>query len=82
MLPEDAKATGRSPQPRIDAPAPARDRIESVGQWQVARDTLLELEHGWTDEFMATGSGLHGSGALAPKGVQLSIAFDASFTHM
>ena len=32
---------------------------------------------------MATGAGIYGSGVLSPKEVELlSIAFDASFTHM
>ena len=42
-----------------------------------------ELDPVWTDEFMATGIGIYGSGILPPKDVELlSIAFDASFTHM
>jgi alkylhydroperoxidase/carboxymuconolactone decarboxylase family protein YurZ len=37
----------------------------------------------WTDEFMATGAALYGSGILSAKDVELlSIAFDASYTHM
>ncbi|MDM0079679.1 hypothetical protein QTI17_03655 [Variovorax sp. J31P179] len=32
---------------------------------------------------MATGAGIHGSGVLPPKEIELlSIAFDASYTHM
>lgn len=37
----------------------------------------------WTDEFMATGAALDASGILSAKAVELlSIAFDASYTHM
>src|SRR5262245_40484458 len=37
----------------------------------------------WTDAFMATGIGIYASGVLPPKEVELlSIAFDASYTHM
>ena len=34
-------------------------------------------------EFMATGGGIYGSGVFSPKEIELlSIAFDASYTHM
>jgi alkylhydroperoxidase/carboxymuconolactone decarboxylase family protein YurZ len=37
----------------------------------------------WTDEFMACGGGIYKRGILSAKEVELiSIAFDASFTHM
>ncbi len=37
----------------------------------------------WTDDFMAMGANIYGSGVLSAKEVELlSIAFDASFTHM
>jgi len=37
----------------------------------------------WADQFMATGIGLYASGVLPPKEVEfLSIALDASYTHM
>ena len=44
---------------------------------------LLELDPLWTDEFMATGVGIYGSNVFKPKEVELlSVAFDASYTHM
>ena len=43
----------------------------------------MELDPVWTDEFMAAGAGVYASGVLPAKDVELlSIAFDASFTHM
>jgi len=37
----------------------------------------------WTDEFMATGAGIYGGGVMSAKDTELlSIAFDASYTHM
>ena len=37
----------------------------------------------WTDQFMATGAGVYGSGVMSSKEIELlSIAFDASYTHM
>jgi alkylhydroperoxidase/carboxymuconolactone decarboxylase family protein YurZ len=43
----------------------------------------LELDPMWTDQFMATGAGIYGSGVMPAKEIELlSIAFDASYTHM
>jgi alkylhydroperoxidase/carboxymuconolactone decarboxylase family protein YurZ len=44
---------------------------------------IFELDPVWTDEFMATGVGIYGSGLFSAKEIELlSIAFDASYTHM
>ena len=57
--------------------------MKAIGQWNVAWDGFLALDPAWTDAFMAMGAGIYGSGALPPKEIELlSIAFDASFTHM
>ncbi len=54
-----------------------------MGQWNTAWDPFYELDPVWTDEFMATGLGIYAGGMLPAKDVELlSIAFDASFTHM
>ncbi|WP_156928402.1 carboxymuconolactone decarboxylase family protein [Bradyrhizobium sp. th.b2] len=46
-------------------------------------DPFFQLDPVWTDAFMATGAGVYGSGTFAPKEVELlSVAFDASYTHM
>jgi alkylhydroperoxidase/carboxymuconolactone decarboxylase family protein YurZ len=57
--------------------------MRAIGQWNTAWDPFFELDPVWTDEFMATGAGIYKSGVLPAKEVELiSIAFDASFTHM
>ena len=57
--------------------------MRTVGQWNTAWDPFLDLDPVWTDAFMATGMAIYGSSVLRPKEVELlSIAFDASYTHM
>ena len=57
--------------------------MKAVGQWNTAWDPFYALDPVWTDEFMATGIGIYASGVMTPKEVELlSIAFDASYTHM
>ena len=57
--------------------------MRAAGQWNDAWNPFFELDPGWTDEFMATGVAVYGSGVMSPKVVELlSIAFDASYTHM
>ena len=54
-----------------------------IGQWSRAWDPFFELDPVWTEEFMATGIGIYARGVMPPKEVELlSIAFDASYTHM
>ena len=84
MLIEEAKAAGVTPAPRSSKPAtPSVDRMRALGQWNTAWDPFYNLDPGWTDEFMAAGVAIYASGVLSAKDVELvSIAFDASFTHM
>lgn len=84
ILLEEAKAAGVQPKPRTESkPTPACDAMRAIGQWNTAWDPFFELDPVWTDEFMATGAGIYKSGVLPAKEVELiSIAFDASFTHM
>ena len=57
--------------------------MRELGQWNDAWNPFFDLDPIWTDEFMATGAGIYGSGLLSSKFVELiSIAFDASYTHM
>src|SRR5215467_8709326 len=83
VLLEEAKSAGARP-PAKRAPAtPACDKMKAIGQWNTAWDPFYELDPAWTDEFMATGAGIYASGILPAKDVELlSIAFDASYTHM
>jgi alkylhydroperoxidase/carboxymuconolactone decarboxylase family protein YurZ len=64
-------------------PTPACDTMKAIGQWNAAWDPFLQLDPGWTDAFMGTGGGIYRSKILSAKDLELiSIAFDASFTHM
>ncbi len=82
ILLEEAKAAGVKPTPK-NAATPACDQMRAAGQWNQAWDPFYELDPVWTDQFMATGFGIYASGVMTPKLVELlSIAFDASYTHM
>jgi alkylhydroperoxidase/carboxymuconolactone decarboxylase family protein YurZ len=84
ILLEEAKAAGVQPAPRqTTEPTPACDAMRAVGQWNTAWDPFFELDPVWTDEFMAMAVGIYKGGVLPAKEIELiSIAFDASFTHM
>jgi alkylhydroperoxidase/carboxymuconolactone decarboxylase family protein YurZ len=83
ILLEEAKAAAVKPAAKPEAPTPACDKMKSVGQWNAAWDPFFELDPVWTDEFMATGVGIYGNGLFSAKEIELlSIAFDASYTHM
>jgi alkylhydroperoxidase/carboxymuconolactone decarboxylase family protein YurZ len=83
ILLEEAKAAGVAPKPAPAVATPAVDKMKAIGQWNAAWDGFLALDPAWTDAFMAMGAGIYGSAVLPPKDIELlSIAFDASFTHM
>jgi alkylhydroperoxidase/carboxymuconolactone decarboxylase family protein YurZ len=82
LLIEEAKAAGVDVA-RKTAPTPAADQMRVAGQWNLAWDPFVELDPTWTDQAMATGIGVYASGVFTPKEVELlSIALDASYTHM
>jgi len=83
ILLEEAKAAAKQPAPKPAAATPACDEMKAIGQWNTAWDPFYQLDPVWTDAFMATGAGIYASGVLPAKDVELlSIAFDASYTHM
>jgi len=83
ILLEEAKEAGVSPQKKNPELTPACDHMRSVGQWNTAWDPFYELDPQWTDQFMATGGSIYGGTLFSPKEIELlSIAFDASYTHM
>ena len=83
ILLEEATLAGVHKQATPNAATPACDKMKAVGQWNVAWNPFYDLDPLWTDEFMATGVGIYANGVLPAKDVELlSIAFDASFTHM
>ncbi len=83
ILLEEAKAAGKTPAAKPAASTPACDKMKAIGQWNAAWDPFFQLDPVWTDEFMGTGAGIYGSGVMPAKETELlSIAFDASYTHM
>jgi len=84
ILMEEAKTAGLAPVARSNKPAtPSIDKLRAIGQWNTVWDPFYELAPAWTDEFMAAAVEIYASGVLPPKDIELlSIAFDASYTHM
>lgn len=83
ILLEEAKAAGKAPTPKGKPATPACDKLKAVGQWNDAWNPFFELDPTWTEEFMGVGAGIYVGGVLSPKDAELlSIAFDASYTHM
>lgn len=83
MLLEEAKAAGVHAAAKEPTTTPAVDKMRAIGQWNEAWNPFFELDPGWTDGFMAAGGSIYGAGLFSPKEVELlSIAFDASYTHM
>ena len=83
ILLEEVKPASAQPVSRAAGPTPSCDKMKAIGQWNTAWDPFYELDPEWTDEFMATGAGIYASGILPAKDVELlSIALDASYTHM
>ncbi len=83
ILLEEAKTAGVTVKSAAPVATPSVDKMKAIGQWNIAWEPFLAIDPGWTDAVMATGAGIYGSGVLTPKEIELlSIAFDASFTHM
>ncbi len=83
LLEEARQAAATLPRRAAGEATPYCDRMRAIGQWNPAWDPLYELDPVWTDQFFATGVPVYASGVLSPKDVELlSIAFDASFTHL
>jgi alkylhydroperoxidase/carboxymuconolactone decarboxylase family protein YurZ len=85
ILLEEAAAAGiaHSPPKTGMAETPVSDRMRASGMWNDAWDPFFALDPSWTEQFMATGVGVYAGGIIEPKLAELlSIAFDASFTHM
>jgi alkylhydroperoxidase/carboxymuconolactone decarboxylase family protein YurZ len=84
LLLEEARASGAAlPSSADSGPTPFCDRMKAIGQWNAAWDPFYVLDPVWTDQFFATGVPVYASGVLSAKDVELlSIAFDASYTHL
>ena len=83
ILLEEMKAAGVKPSGGAKPETPACDAMRAIGQWNTAWDPFYELSPSWTDKFFAFGASVYKSGIFSPRFLELiSIAFDASVTHM
>jgi alkylhydroperoxidase/carboxymuconolactone decarboxylase family protein YurZ len=84
MLLEEAQAAGAPlPSRAGGGPTPFCDGMRAIGQWNAAWDPFFQLDPAWTDEFFATAIPVYTAGVMTAREVELlSIAFDASFTHL
>ena len=82
ILLEEAKNAGVTATEKHVA-TPNCDRMRAAGQWNDAWDPFYALDPAWTDAVMAYGPAIYAGGVFEPKIAELlSIAFDASITHM
>lgn len=83
ILLEEAKAAGVEPAPKGKVSTPVCDKAREIGQWNIAWDPFYNLDPLWTEQFIATGIPIFTGDLIPPKLAEfLSIAFDASYTHM
>jgi len=85
ILLEEAKTVGIQPAQHLkpSVSTPACDKMKASGQWNQAWEPFYQLDPEWTEQFMATGVPIYASGLMTPKLIELlSVAFDASYTHM
>jgi alkylhydroperoxidase/carboxymuconolactone decarboxylase family protein YurZ len=80
----DAASVGRAERLKKAGDAtPTVDKMRAIGQWNEAWDPFYDLAPVWAEQFMAAGMGIYGSSVLPTKEIELlSIALDASYTHM
>src|SRR5271170_7495692 len=84
ILLEEAEEAGAKPtRQTAGTSTPVCDRLRAAGGWNDAWTPFYNLDPSWTEQFMAVGIPVYAGGVLSPKLAELlSIAFDASFTHM
>jgi alkylhydroperoxidase/carboxymuconolactone decarboxylase family protein YurZ len=83
ILLEEAKAAGVQPAPKSAGATPVCDKMKAAGQWNAAWDPFFSLDPAWTEAFIACGAPVYIGNVFSPKLAELlSIAFDASITHM
>ncbi len=83
ILLEEAEAAGAKLTPKKAGATPICDKMKAAEQWNVAWDPFFELDPSWTEAFIASGAPVYIGGTFSPKVAELlSIAFDASITHM
>jgi alkylhydroperoxidase/carboxymuconolactone decarboxylase family protein YurZ len=83
ILLEEAKAAGVQPAPKTTGATPVCDQMKAAGQWNAAWEPFFALDPTWTEAFIAAGAPVYIGNIFSPKLAELlSIAFDASITHM
>jgi alkylhydroperoxidase/carboxymuconolactone decarboxylase family protein YurZ len=83
ILLEEMGAAGVTPAAVPKPETPACDAMRAMGQWNTAWDPFYEIAPTWTDQFFAFGTSIYNSGLFTSRFMELiSIAFDASITHM
>jgi alkylhydroperoxidase/carboxymuconolactone decarboxylase family protein YurZ len=83
ILLEEAKAAGVEPRSKNKVPTPVCDKAREIGQWNTAWDPFFNLDPLWTEQVMTAGLPVYTGALIPPKLAELlSIAFDASYTHM
>ncbi len=83
ILIEEMEAAGVKAAGGPKPETPACDAMRAIGQWNTAWDPFYELSPLWTEDFFALGASIYKSGVFSPRFMELiSIAFDASITHM
>jgi alkylhydroperoxidase/carboxymuconolactone decarboxylase family protein YurZ len=83
ILLEEAKLAGATVPAKQGIATPVVDKTREIGQWNTAWDPFFNLDPLWTEEFIAAGIPIYTSGLIPPKLAELlSIALDASYTHM
>lgn len=83
MLVEEAQAAGVQTAPKKAESTPVCDRMKAAGQWNAAWEPFYSLDPAWTESFIAAGAPVYIGNVFSPKLAELlSIAFDASITHM
>ncbi len=61
----------------------AIEKMKAIGQWDEEWDPLLFFAPVWTDQYMAICDRLYATSVFPPKELELlSVALDASYTHM
>ncbi len=82
ILLEEGKNAGVNAKER-DPATPNCERMRAAGQWNDAWDPFYALDPQWTDAVMGCGAQVYAGGVFSPKVAELlSIALDASYTHM
>lgn len=83
VLLEEAAAAGAALPDRSGVETPYCDRMQAIGQWNTAWDPFYALDPAFTEAFFAAGLPAYASGIFTAREIELlSIAFDASYTHL